>query len=105
MDGKRKRRSDAGVPRRSTTDDFLDRFADLEPAAQAEMLVVLLAIHRQARRGHRKAQAPSPTCPRCMTAPAGQAPMGLCDDCHEDQKREDAEQANETAESRCPPKE
>lgn len=54
----RKRRSDAGVPRRSTLDALYDMFADLTPDAQHGVLEILGAIHRQALRGKSKVTNP-----------------------------------------------
>ena len=47
----RKPRSDKGMPRRSTMQDWYDRFADLDLAAQLTAIEVLTEINRQARRG------------------------------------------------------
>jgi len=42
----RRKRSDAGVPRRSTLDNLYDIFADLTPEAQRGVLEILGVIHR-----------------------------------------------------------
>jgi len=46
----RRKRKDAGIPRRSTLDAVYDTFADLTPAQQRGVLEILGVIHRQATR-------------------------------------------------------
>jgi hypothetical protein len=46
----RRKRKDAGIPRRSTLDAMYDTFADLTPAQQRGVLEILGVIHRQSAR-------------------------------------------------------
>ena len=46
----RRKRKDAGIPRRSTLDAMYDTFADLTPAQQRTVLEILSVIHRQSAR-------------------------------------------------------
>jgi hypothetical protein len=46
----RRKRKDAGIPRRSTLDAMYNTFADLTPAQQRGVLEILGVIHRQAAR-------------------------------------------------------